>query len=113
MKKAKTEQKCKQYRSPALGAIHGTAEGLYSAGMMKRQTLREFDDACLTPVKESTPDEIRSLRLREGVSQAVSARYLNVTMNLVSQCERGEKHPNGASLKMLSRVARNGLQFLA
>ena len=48
-----------------------------------------------------------------GASQAVFARYLNVTAGLVSQWERGEKHPQGASLKLLSLVAKNGLQAVA
>jgi putative transcriptional regulator len=67
----------------------------------------------LTPVRELTPDEIRSIRLQEGASQAVFARYLNVTPNLVSQWERGEKHPQGPSLKMLTLVEKNGLESVA
>ena len=35
------------------------------------------------------------------------ARYLNVTTGLVSQWERGEKRPRGASLKLLTLVAKN------
>jgi putative transcriptional regulator len=75
--------------------------------------MREFDDLCLTPVRRFEPEEIRALRLREGASQAVFARYLNVTTGLVSQWEWGEKHPQGASLKLLTLVALNGLQAVA
>ena len=103
----------KQYRSPLMASIHETAEGLHAAGVMEKRTLREFDDLCLTPVQLFQPEEIRALRLREGASQAVFARYLNVTTGLVSQWERGEKHPQGASLKLLTLVARNGLQAVA
>jgi putative transcriptional regulator len=103
----------KQYRSPLMASIHETAEGLHSAGVMDKCTMREFDDLCLTPVRRLEPTEIRGLRLREGVSQAVFARYLNVTTGLVSQWERGEKRPQGASLKLLTLVAKNGLQAVA
>ena len=103
----------KQYRSPAMASIHETAEGLHAAGVMDKQTMRKFDDACLTPVRPLTPEEIRSLREREGASQAVFARYLNVTTGLISQWERGEKHPQGASLKLLSLVAKHGLDKVA
>jgi putative transcriptional regulator len=96
-----------------MASIHETAEGLHAAGVMSKQTLRKFDDACLTPVRPLTGGEIRALRLREGASQAVFARYLNVTTGLVSQWERGEKHPHGASLKILSLVAKNGLTAIA
>jgi len=46
----------------------------------------------------------------DGASQAVFARYLNVTTGLVSQWERGEKRPQGATLKLLTLIAKNGLQ---
>ena len=103
----------KQYRSDAMASIHETAEGLYAVGVMDKQTMRKFDEACLTPVHPLTAEEIRALREREGASQAVFARYLNVTTGLVSQWERGEKHPQGPSLKLLSLVERGGLTAVA
>jgi putative transcriptional regulator len=103
----------KQYRSRVLASVHETAEGLTGAGVMRKQTMREFDELCLTPVRPLTAEEIRDLREREGASQAVFARYLNVTTGLVSQWERGEKHPQGASLKLLALVAKNGLNGVA
>lgn len=103
----------RQYRSSVMASIHETAEGLHAAGVMDKQTMRKFDAACLTPVRKLAPEEIRSLREREGASQAVFARYLNVTTGLVSQWERGEKHPRGSSLKLLTLVARHGLSTVA
>ena len=103
----------KQYRSEALAAAHEAALGLAEAGVMSKRTMRKFDEMCLTPVEEMTPEAIRELRLRERASQAVFARYLNVTTGLVSQWERGEKRPRGASLKLLALVAKNGLGAVA
>jgi putative transcriptional regulator len=103
----------KQYRSKIMASIHETAEGLHAAGVMNKQTMRKFDEACLTPVRPLSASEIRALREREGASQSVFARYLNVTTGLISQWERGEKHPQGASLKLLSLVAKNGLGTVA
>lgn len=103
----------KQYRSDVMASIHETAEGLHGAGLIDKQTMRQFDEACLTSVQPLAPDEIKALREREGASQAVFARYLNVTTGLVSQWERGERHPQGASLKLLSLVARRGLSAVA
>jgi len=96
-----------------MASIHETAEGLRSAGVMDKQTMRKFDEACLTPVRTLSAEEIRALRERESASQAVFARYPNVTTGLVSQWERGEKHPRGASLKLLSLVAKNALSMVA
>ena len=103
----------KQYRSRVMASIHETAEGLHAAGTIDKLTMRKFDETCLTPVEPLTPADIRALREREGASQAVFARYLNVTTGLVSQWERGEKHPQGSSLKLLSLVGRHGLEMVA
>ncbi|MCY3817916.1 MAG: DNA-binding transcriptional regulator [Gammaproteobacteria bacterium] len=103
----------KQYKSEAMAAAHEAALGLSEAGLMSKRTMRAFDEMCLTPVEEMTPAEIRALRLRENASQAVFARYLNVTTGLVSQWERGEKRPRGASLKLLTLVDKNGLSAVA
>lgn len=103
----------KQYRSSLLASVHETVEGLHDAGLIDKRTLRKFDEMCLTPVKPLLPEEIRAIRLHERASQAVFARHLNVTTGLVSQWERGEKHPQGASLKLLSLVAKNGLDAIA
>jgi putative transcriptional regulator len=106
-------KKTKQYRSSVMASIHETAEGLHSAGLIDKVTMRKFDEMCLTPVPRMKPRQIRDLRLREGASQAVFARYLNVTTGIVSQWERGKKSPQGASLKLLALVARNGLAAVA
>ena len=103
----------RQYKSEALAAAHEAAQGLAEAGVVAKRTMRAFDELCLTPVEEMTPEDIRQLRIRERASQAVFARYLNVTTSLVSQWERGEKRPRGASLKLLTLVARNGLAAVA
>jgi putative transcriptional regulator len=103
----------KAYRSDALAAIHETASDLHDAGVMDKRTLRGFDELCLTPVRPMTAERIRALRARERVSHAVFARYLNVTTGLISQWERGEKHPVGASLKLLNLVERRGLAAIA
>ena len=103
----------KQYKSEALAAAHEAALGLAEAGLMPKRTMRKFDEMCLTPVEDMPPEKIRALRLRENASQAVFARHLNVTTSLVSQWERGEKRPRGASLKLLTLVAKNGLSAVA
>ena len=83
----------RKYRSDAMAAIHETMEGLHRIGAIDKQTMRHFDEACLTSVGPLTPRQIKSIRERERVSQTVFANYLNVTPNLVSKWERGEKRP--------------------
>ena len=103
----------KTFKSEALAAIHETASDLRDAGLVDKQTMREFDTLCLTPVAALTPDEIKAIRLNTRVSQTVFAHYLNVSPGVVSQWERGEKHPAGASLKLLVLVRNKGLEAIA
>ncbi len=102
-----------QYKSHAAKAVHQTVTGLYRTGGVDTKTMRRFDTLCLTPVKDMTPAKIKALRLREKSSQNVFAAYLNVTPGLISKWERGEKKPQGASLKLLSLIDKNGLEFVA
>jgi putative transcriptional regulator len=103
----------KKYRSNAFAAIHETMEALHDVGAIDKQTMREFDDACLTPVQVLSPEEIKSLRMREHISQPVFARYLNVSKNLVSDRERGVKKPGGPALRLLTVIQKKGLMAIA
>ena len=96
-----------------LGSVYKTAAGFHRAGVIDKATMREFDALCLTPVSPMAPEEIRALREREQVSQPVFARYLNVRKDAVSKWERGEKRPDGPSLKLLNLVKTKGLQSIA
>lgn len=106
-------KKNKKYSSPAMAAVHEMMADLHEAGVVDKATMRHFDEQCLTPVGRMTPNVIARLRARERASQAVFARYLNVSKNAVSQWERGEKHPNGPALKLLALVKAKGLDAIA
>ena len=99
--------------SGILGTVHKTAAGLRNAGVIDKATMREFDALCLTPVTPMAPEEIKALREREQVSQPVFASYLNVRKDAVSKWERGEKRPDGPSLKLLNLVKTKGLRAIA
>lgn len=103
----------KKYRSDAFAAIHETMEALHEVGAIEKRTMREFDEACLTVVQVLSPEEIKSLRVAEHISQPVFARYLNVSKNLVSDWERGVKKPGGPALRLLTVIQKNGLAAIA
>ncbi len=96
----------KSYKGEAMAAIHEMMEGFHESGAIDKQTMREFDDACLTLVEALTPEEIRSIRESENISQPVFARYLNVSKGLVSDWERGVKKPGGPALRLLTVVQK-------
>lgn len=98
--------------SRLLKTIHETARDLADIGLIDTQTLREFDATGRPPIKNYTADEIRNLRLRCRASQTVFAAYLNTSASTVLKRERGDKQPNGPSLRLLELVERRGLDVL-
>ena len=95
-----------------LDTLHETAKGLHKAGIMHKQTMREFDALCLPPVKNLSAAQIRRIRKRNKASQAVFAAYLNTSPSTVQKWEQGQKKPNGPSLKLLNLVEQKGLEAL-
>src|SRR5271169_4685096 len=105
--------KKRKYKSAILKSVHEDISGLHRIGLVNAKTMREFDEGCLTIVKDLTPKQIIHVRKRAGVSQAVFAQYLNVSVAAVSKWEQGEKKPSGASLKLLTIVQKKGLEAVA
>lgn len=99
-------------RSPILDAVHETASGLHDSGIMDKVTMREFDRLCLPPVEPLQPEEIRQIREKSHVSQAVFAAMLNTSLSTVQKWEIGQKHPTGAALKLLHLVQTKGLEII-
>ncbi len=86
---------------------------LHAADVIDKQTMRTFDDLCLTPLEPLTPAQITAMGLRENASQARFARYLNVAPSTVSRWEGGEKRRSEASLELLALVDTKGLWSIA
>ena len=89
--------------------VYRIASRLFRSGASDKATMRQFDERCLTPVKQMGASDIRQLREMTGVSQAVLARILNVTVSTVGQWERGEKRPTGSALKLLALMQSKGV----
>ena len=100
----------KTYKNELAAAIHETVTDLFELGKINKKTLREFDASCLTEPHEFSPEEIQAIRERENVSQAIFAKYLNVSKNLVSDWERGVKRPGGPAMLLLNLVNGGGLE---
>lgn len=56
--------------------------------------------------------EIKNLRHRSKMSQAVFAHHLNVTTGYISQLERGAKRPTGSTLALLNVIRRKGIEAI-
>lgn len=86
--------------------------GVIDAATHEKITLRHLGEAESMGIAPITGDEIRLLRERAHLSQAVFARYLNLTVGYVSQLERGVKRPTGPALVLLNVIRRKGIETI-
>jgi len=86
--------------------------GVMSDATHEKITLRRLGKDAAPERAPISGDEIRSLREQARLSQAVFARYLNLTVGYVSQLERGAKRPNGPALVLLDLIRRKGLEAI-
>jgi putative transcriptional regulator len=100
-------------KSKILEAVHETAAGLRAAGAIDQVTMRQFDRLCLPAIKPLKPEQIKRIRERSHVSQAVFAALLNTSVSTVQKWEVGQKRPTGTALKLLYLVEKNGLEIVA
>ncbi len=75
-------------------------------------TIRHLGQKPLSTAEPISGEEIRTLRERAHLSQAVFARYLNLTVGYVSQLERGTKQPKGPALTLLKVIRHKGFESI-
>ena len=102
-----------KFKSPAFEAIHSAAAGLYSVDAIAQETMRSFDETCISRVSDFQPGEIKALRDQLNVSQPGFARYLNTSVSTIQKWGSGAKRPGGLALKLLNIVQKHGLEVLA
>ena len=100
-------------KSKILEAVHETAKGLHAAGAIDQVTMRQFDRLCLPSVEPLRPEQIKRIRERSHVSQAVFAALLNTSVSTIQKWEIGQKRPTGTALKLLHLVQKKGLDRIA
>jgi putative transcriptional regulator len=100
-------------KSKILEVVHEGARELYEAGAIDQLTMREFDRLCLQPVPPLRPIDIKRIRARAHVSQALFAALLNTSVSTVQKWEIGQKRPTGTALKLLHLVQKNGIDIVA
>jgi DNA-binding transcriptional regulator YiaG len=108
-----TKKSCRFRRGLTQAPLLRVLHGLHAAGLF---TGTDGEGAHLgtkpTGSKPISGDEIRSLRKYARLSQAVFARYLNLTVGYVSQLELGSKRPTGPALVSLSVIRCRGIEAI-
>jgi putative transcriptional regulator len=92
--------------------MHETARGLHEIGLIDKRRMREFDALYHLDVHDIAPSEIKALRAKARLSQAVFAAVLNTSVSTVQKWEVGEKRPSGPSLKLLNLIERKGIEVV-
>lgn len=88
--------------------------GLIDAETHRRITLRlipESERAIEIPVPSG--EDIRAMREKANLSQAVFARRLHLTAGYISQLERGVKRPKGPALVLLDLIRKRGIDAIS
>lgn len=85
--------------------------GLLTKAAHEKITMRHLSVAPAVTAPLSG-EEIKALREKCHVSQAVFATYLNLTADYVSKLERGEKRPSGPALVLLDVIRRKGIEAI-
>jgi len=93
-------------------AITETVIDLYEGGFLTKSQLAKFKSVGLDKPKPISPRHVKSIRAKQGISQAVFAHYLGVTKSTVAQWEQGVKKPRGTAIKLLNIIDKNGLAGL-
>lgn len=55
----------------------------------------------ISPVKKYTNEQIRQIRIKNGMTQAVLANYMGVSQKTVEAWENGRTHPTGPAYRLL------------
>jgi len=99
-------------------ALLETANDMRNANIMTQDTydkitMRHLGNKEKTEVGlltgEITGKEVQLMREKARMSQAVFARYLNVTPGYVSKLERGETRPKGSTVVLLNLIKQKGI----
>jgi putative transcriptional regulator len=73
----------RKYKSKHARVVHDIMRDANDAGAVDKRTMRQFDATCLTLVDRLSAAQIKKLRAREGVSQAVLAAFLALGLRLL------------------------------
>lgn len=104
--KKKTNRLTKALLETANDMLEG---GIISNSTHEKITMKHLGHKERLKIPPISSNEIRDLRARENLSQAVFANYLNLTVGYISQLERGLKEPTGATLVLLNVIRRKGV----
>jgi|UPI0005D2550C putative transcriptional regulator len=61
----------------------------------------------ITPITKYESDDIKSVRKKAGMTQAIFADYLGVSVKTVEAWERGRTHPTGPACRLIALLSES------
>jgi len=91
--------------------MHKMTKRFYSNGSLDQMTMRQIEVLTLSHLDIAVgAEKIKAIRRREGISKGVLAAILNMSSESVKKWEQGKTKPQGAALRLLSLIDRDGIQ---
>jgi putative transcriptional regulator len=95
-----------------LEKTHKSVIHAYKKGIVNLSTMQKFDKLCMIDSHPLLPEKITYIRKSIAkVTQSEFAKLLNISASTVAKWEIGNKHPQGAALKLLSLIENKGIDF--
>ncbi len=98
--------------SDLIQSLYEDLQALASDNLVSKTTLKEFESQHLSYHSELDGSEVRKLRESNHISQAVLARYLNLSPVSIQRWEQGKSRPTGSAIVLLNLIREKGLQAL-
>jgi putative transcriptional regulator len=98
--------------------INQSARNLFRSGAIDRAAYEEIlggdlpDEQRAIEIPIPTGEDIKAMREKANLSQAVFARKLHLSTGYVSQLERGVRQPSGPTLVLLNLIRKRGIEAI-
>lgn len=98
--------------------INQSARGLFRSGAIDRDAYEAIlghdlpDELRTIEIPVPTGEDIKAMREKANLSQAVFARKLNLSTGYISQLERGARRPSGPTLVLLNLIRKRGIEAI-
>ncbi|AKP74922.2 Antitoxin igA-2 (plasmid) [Piscirickettsia salmonis] len=100
--------------SEIIESVLDDIERMHKAGVINTVTVQKFKKLANVPEpKHLSQKKIQAIRKKTHLSQAMFARFLNVTVSTVQKWEQGVNEPAGPALVLLNLVDKQGIKAVA
>jgi putative transcriptional regulator len=118
MLKAEKSQRSEKQMSRLSKALLETANDMLKSGALDEQAYQRImaqpvpDHLKSIEIPVPSGADIKAMREKANLSQAVFARKLNLSTGYISQLERGAKRPSGPALVLLDLIRKRGIEAI-